>query len=205
MKCCILGKEIAFLSSSFQAVLKFLLQWFDQNPSDHDTLLIDQLGCIIISRTRDDSIYTEIMKKYKEIIKEASQSVYGGKGSSRKGRYQRCSGAVINALGNIAANIHGESLIMDFLIKLMELYVNIGLEVKKLSEKTNQNQSLKASNSAGNLGVLIPVVAVVVRRMDDITLSDPNPRLKKLFSDFWLYAVVFGFFDEDNGLWPQDW
>ena len=120
----------------------------------HDTLLIDQLGCIIISRTRDDAIYTEIMKKYKEIIKEACQSVYGQKsgkdtqgrmiqfpGNSsrlelfrffilgRKNRYQRCSGAVINALGNIAANIKGDTLIMDFLIKLMELYVNIGLEV----------------------------------------------------------------------------
>ena len=51
----------------------------------------------------------------------------------------------------------------DFLIKMLELYVNIGLEAKKLSDKTGL---LKATNSAGNLGVLIPVIAVVVRRMD---------------------------------------
>ena len=52
----------------------------------------------------------------------------------------------------------------DFLIKMLELYVNIGLEAKKLSDKTGG--LLKATNSAGNLGVLIPVIAVVVRRMD---------------------------------------
>ena len=56
-----------------------------------------------------------------------------------------------------------KSLMFDFLIKMLELYVNIGLEAKKLSDKTGL---LKATNSAGNLGVLIPVIAVVVRRMD---------------------------------------
>ena len=54
-------------------------------------------------------------------------------------------------------------------------------------------------------GVLIPVIAVVVRRMDAKVLEAPSPRLKKLFSDFWLYAVVFGFTKDDSALWPQDW
>ena len=27
-----------------KAVLKFLLQWFDQSPSDHDSLLVDQVS-----------------------------------------------------------------------------------------------------------------------------------------------------------------
>ncbi|XP_040569252.1 phosphatidylinositol 4-kinase alpha isoform X2 [Lepeophtheirus salmonis] len=190
-----------------KAVLKFMLQWFDTSPSEQDTMLIDQMGCIAISRTAIDGIYTEIMKKFKEIIKEASQTVYGGQHHSatdRRNKYQRCSGAVINALGNIAANIQGLILLNDFLIKMMELYVNIGLEVKKLSDKTERGL-LKASNSAGNLGVLIPVIAVLIRRMDDKDLSNPNNRLKKFFSDFWLYAVVFGFTKDDNGLWPQDW
>ncbi|QQP57675.1 Uncharacterized protein FKW44_002743, partial [Caligus rogercresseyi] len=190
-----------------KAVLKFMLQWFDTSPSEQDTMLIDQMGCIAISRTSIDGIYTEIMKKFKEIIKEASQTVYGGynhSSSDRRNKYQRCSGAVINALGNIAANIQGSLLLNDFLIRMMELYVNIGLEVKKLSDKTERGL-LKASNSAGNLGVLIPVIAVLIRRMDDKDLSNPNNRLKKFFSDFWLYAVVFGFTKDDNGLWPQDW
>jgi phosphatidylinositol 4-kinase len=191
-----------------KAVLKFLLQWFDGNASDHDTLLIDQMGCIVISRNKDDAVYTEIMKKFKEIIREASQAVYGARSQQpgdRKGRYQRCSGSVINSLGNIAAFIQpggNKSLMFDFLIKMLELYVNIGLEAKKLSDKTGL---LKATNSAGNLGVLIPVIAVVVRRMDAKVLEAPSARLKKLFSDFWLYAVVFGFTKDDTALWPQDW
>ncbi len=64
-----------------KAVLKFLLQWFDSNPvTDHayDPLLIDQLGCIVISRAKNDVIYQEIMKKFKEIIKEASLAVSQG-------------------------------------------------------------------------------------------------------------------------------
>ena len=103
------------------------MKWFDQNPSDHDRLLIDQMGCIVISRAKErakgkfcdgnnyihdsamekDAVYTEIMKKFKEIIREASQAVYGGRAQtgSRKSKYLRCSGAVINSLGNIAAYI----------------------------------------------------------------------------------------------------
>ena len=67
-------------------------------------------GCIVISRVRDDSVYMDIMKKFKEIIKDGSSAAYGAKGphqiaGDRKSRYQKCSGAVINALGNIAAFI----------------------------------------------------------------------------------------------------
>ena len=113
---------------------------------------------------------------------------------------------MLNALGNIAAFIQpgdDHSLMFDFLIKMLELYVNIGLETKKQSDKSSH----KATNSAGNLGVLIPVIAVVVRRIEAKVFDSPSPRLKKLFSDFWLYAVVFKFTDDAAAaaLWPQDW
>ncbi len=197
-----------------KAVLKFLLQWFDSNPStDHayDPLLIDQLGCIVISRAKNDVIYQEIMKKFKEIVKEASLAAVhqggGGTGgvkavalSERKNKYQICSGAVINALANISAHIHvDQDLMMDFLLKLMELYVNMGLEAKKNKEAASR------SKGKGNLGVLIPVIAMLLRRMPSQWLSRPNNRTRKLFSDFWMYAIVFGFTKEEEGMWPQDW
>ena len=82
------------------------------------------------------------------------------------------------------------------------MFVNIGLEVKKSTSKSNNTsgsgraEPLKSSQNAGNLGVLIPVIAVVLRRMDERVLLDPKPKLKKLFLDFWSYAVVFSFMDK---------
>ena len=215
-----------------KAVLKFLLQWFDQNPSEHDKLLIDQMGCIVISRAKErskgracdgsnhqydsamekDAVYTEIMKKFKEIIREASQAVYGARtqANSRKSKYLRCSGAVINSLANIAAYIQpggNNSLMFDFLIKMLELYVNIGLEAKKsaiVGQGIGGSANAAANVKRGeNLGVLIPVIAILIRRMDEKVLEAPNARLKKLFSDFWNYVVLFKFMKEE--IWPQDW
>ena len=61
---------------------------------------------------------------------------------------------MINALGNIAAYIpvgRDHAVLYDFISKMLEMYVNIGLEAKKLSDKTGL---LKATNSAGNLGTI---------------------------------------------------
>ncbi len=175
-----------------KAVLKFLLQWFDSNPTtDHayDPLLIDQLGCIVISRSKNDLIYQEIMKKFKEIVKEASLAVNQDNCAknvlgenilrisctfyhlhflfilsyslgARKNKYQVCSGPVINALANIAANMYvDQDLMMDFLLKLMELYVNMGLEAKKLSA---EKESAIRSKGKGNLGTVLGTMILII-------------------------------------------
>jgi len=196
-------------------ILIFFQQKFCRSHSnpDMDRLIVDQMGCMAIARTdNEDKVYEDIMKLFSETTVEASHSVYSTSGETKRQEYSHVSGAIINALANIAANMidstENGARMADLLVKLLELFVNLGLEGKRTLDK---NQShMRANSCAGNLGVLIPVIAILVRRIShmngpDFTEKPQAGRLKKLFSDFWQYSVVMGFTSEEHGVWPQDW
>lgn len=178
-------------------ILQFFIQRFCKVPSEQNVLIVDQLGCIIISRC-EPSIFEEIMKMFSRVTVQAASLAYSTDPDQRK-QYHNVSDAVVNALGNIAANIQGETEMLDLLGKLLELFVQIGLEGERSYDNTAGAQ--KASSSAGNLGMLIPVIAILVKRLPPI--KNPKIRLHKLFKDFWLYCIVMGF--TNSRLWPIEW
>lgn len=132
---------------------------------------------------------------------------------------RQASTAVINALGNVAAHIQGEDELLNLLTSILELFVQLGLRAKDASERSPKN-ALKVSacvtilpfacrcvwqfsNTAGSLGVLIPVIAVLMRRIP--LMTDPPERVFRLFQRFWFYCVLYGFVEPEERYWPSEW
>lgn len=180
-------------------IFRFFIQQFGKVPPEQNILIIDQLGCIIISRC-ESHVFEEIMKIFSSETVKAISLAYSTSAEQLKHSHN-VSDAIVNALGNIAANIQGEAEMIDLLGKLLELFVQIGLEGERSYNNTAGAQ--KASSSAGHLGMLIPVIAILLKRLPPIKIPKSKLRLHKLFKDFWLYCIVMGF--TNSRLWPTEW
>lgn len=67
-------------------ILQFFQQRFCRVPSSLDSLIVDQLGCMIIAQC-EPHIYEVVMKMFMMITVESSSTAYGNT-SSDKGQYR---------------------------------------------------------------------------------------------------------------------
>jgi len=77
-------------------------------------------------------IYEGIMQMFSMSL-GSSTATYAANDDRKQ--YCHVSKAVTNALANIAANLQGESELNDLLLHLLELFVQLGLEGKRASDK----------------------------------------------------------------------
>ncbi|CAJ0959757.1 unnamed protein product, partial [Mesorhabditis belari] len=183
-----------------ELILQIFLQRFSNPPSPLDTLIVQCLAQMWTAGCR--RIHDGIMKLFGQVTIESSNRVYNDKSEGLDQRYSRVSLAVDNALMRMAETIEDDDDKQALLIRLLELFVQLGLEGKRVGEKVSKS-TVKASTSAGNLGVLIPKIATLVSRMPPV--SNPSVRLRNLFRDFWFFCTILGFDVQYSGLWPEEW
>ncbi|GMT18880.1 hypothetical protein PFISCL1PPCAC_10177 [Pristionchus fissidentatus] len=185
-----------------ELVLQIFIQRFSNPPSSLDTHIVNSLANMWIAGAT--SIDDGVMKLFSRITVESSNCIYSAdsRKDGKEQRFAHVSLAVDSALGRMAESIEDEKAKMDLLVRLLELFVQLGLEGKRLGEKLNKS-TVKMSTGAGNLGVLIPKMAALLKRMNPIT--NPTARVRNLFRDFWFYCTVLGFDVEYSGLWPEEW
>ncbi|EYC21934.1 hypothetical protein Y032_0018g3619 [Ancylostoma ceylanicum] len=196
-------------------VLQIYLQRFANPPSPLDNVMVRCLANMWIAGAR--SIHDGVMKLFTQISIESSNRVYSQEPvAAAEHRYAHVSLAVDTALGRMADGVAEGEDQHALLVRLLELFVQLGIEGRRVGEKVSKStvkltivalststNSYKMSTSAGNLGVLMPKIATLLKRMQPI--SHPSTRLRNLFRDFWFYCTVLGFDVEYSGLWPEDW
>lgn len=145
------------------------------------------------------------MKLFTRITVESSNRIYSPEPDETDQRYAHVSLAVDNALARMATSVESDEDKTTLLQRLLELFVQLGLEGKRVREKITKSTvkasagsvtnfqcgCIQMSTGAGNLGVLIPKIASLLQSMDPIL--NPSIKLRSLFRDFWFYCTVLGF------------
>lgn len=139
-------------SRTAESILQFFQVRFCHPPSPLDVLIVDQLGCMVLAKS-EVHICDEIMRMFTSITVEDCSTVYSSSAQAQgqpqsqnsgggdmpdktKNQYRHVSQAVLNALANVANGIQGDNETNELLVRLLELFVQLGLEGKRASERS---------------------------------------------------------------------
>ncbi|KAL4002855.1 Phosphatidylinositol 3- and 4-kinase family protein [Acanthocheilonema viteae] len=194
-----IGAALVDMENVPQLAFKVFQQALTETSTNHG-VIVAELANMWIAGARD--IHDLIWLLFTKITIESSSRAYDADTTdSVEHRYAYLSLAVDNAMAKMAENVSHDEDKMILLYRLLELFVQLGYEGRKAGEKLAR--VMKLSTGAGNLGVLIPKIASLLRRF--ATIKNPSVRLRNLFRDFWFCCTVLGFNVARIGLWPEEW
>ncbi|VDK62135.1 unnamed protein product [Onchocerca ochengi] len=194
-----IGAALVDVENVPQLAFNVFQQAFTETSMNHD-VIVAELANMWIAGARN--IHDLIWLLFTKITIESSSRAYDADATNGvEHRYAYLSLAVDNAMAKMAENVNHDEDKITLLYRFLELFVQLGHEGRKAGEKLAK--VMKLSTGAGNLGVLIPKIASLLRRFE--TIKNPPVRLRNLFRDFWFCCTVLGFNVARIGLWPEEW
>ncbi|CAH8509726.1 unnamed protein product [Schistosoma turkestanicum] len=194
--------HLGVILSKMPHVQQLIIQFLQQNLNPTKLLpelqikSMEQLGCIIIGGS--SMIYDQIMDILTAIrVRSTREMTLNPK--MKNSRLKHLSEAMINVFANLSTFVQGQSKLYKLLHRLLEHYVHVDMELDQDSKTTSST----LTTAAHGLGQLIPVIAILLRRLPPI--KNPNQRLQKLFREFWLSVTVMGFADPNSTIWPVEY
>ncbi|CAH8540893.1 unnamed protein product [Heterobilharzia americana] len=189
-----MGVALAEVPQTQELILQFLQQ--NLNPAkllpELEIKSMEQLGCMVIGGS--SVVHDQIMDILTAIrVRRTREMTLNPQ--MQNSRLRHLSEAIINVFANISTFVQGQAKLKKLLHRLLEHYVHVDMEIDQDSKNSSH------TTAAHCLGQLIPVIAIILRRLPPI--QNPNQRLLKLFREFWLYVTVMGFADPNSTVWPD--
>nr|CAD7426383.1 unnamed protein product [Timema monikensis] len=134
--------------SAMNTVFQFLMQKFCLIPADEDSLIVQQFSFMLISNC-GTYVHEEVMRLFTLIIIESSNPEFiFTTPDDRSSRYRHVSEAVRIALEDISEKLQGEKELNDLLQKLLEMFVQLGVDgeyaiQKEKDDTRSQLQEIK--------------------------------------------------------------
>lgn len=132
--------QLVEIPKTTESVLQFFQQRFCRPPSFLDEIITELLGemLIVSNKNQDAHVFGELMKMFHLITIQSSSPNSSAIDNNLRddnnpncNNYRHVSLVAIKTLLNVACRIQGEQEQIDLLTKLLEMFIQLGVEVRK--------------------------------------------------------------------------